>query len=124
MNVFAFSRSGKYPYPVYTLTATCVALLVSVVMMIGRSFHSGSGVASVAPADTAAYSLGYEHATALLRENLPEEDFLVRLLDTRARQQIIATRFGSSAAQAYESGFEDAVRTESPDSLAPLLLGR
>lgn len=124
MNVFAFSRSGKYPYPIYTLAATGVALMVSVVMMIGRSFHSGSGVAAVAPADTAAYSLGYEHAAALLGENLTEEEFSVRLLDTRARQQIIATRFGSSAAQAYESGFEDAIKAKSPDSLAPLLLDR
>lgn len=71
-------------------------------------------------ADDEIYTLGHQAGEAMLRECTDMEQIELRLLDTRARINLIRGRVDDQAASDYTHGFTDAIR-ENCDSLAQML---
>lgn len=80
----------------------------------------GSGEVSRHVRDRKAYSLGQEHAGAVISLRDDESALQDALLDVRARITNIHDRIGAQAAADYERGFVDYI-TEKDDSLARVL---
>lgn len=121
------ARKGGPMLPRFTLGATAVALLISIVTGLYHRFSTPSTPVPVpvgiviAKADTAAWNLGTEHAVAFVRECTDDDARGLRLLDIRARESNIRARISDSAADAYVAGFEYQLRQQS-DSLARIIL--
>lgn len=70
--------------------------------------------------DTEIYDLGHKAGVSMLNECTTIEQIELRLLDTRARINLIRGRVDDQAASDYTHGFTDAIR-ENCDSLAQKL---
>lgn len=116
----------KPPLPRATISAIAMALAASLIVSIAGHFRPSSDPAIppevvVTGADTSAWLMGKEHASALVTECSDDDERGLRLLDIRARETNLRSRIGDSAADAYVSGFEHGLRAAS-DSLASVIL--
>ena len=111
--------------PRLTIAATIIALAISLITRVAGGYSSSHTEIPygyhINKADTSAWFLGVEHAVRLVRECDSDDKRGLRLLEVRARETNIRNRIGDSAADAYVSGFEHGLRTES-DSLARVVL--
>lgn len=125
VSVSACKRGAMLPR--FTLGATALALLISIVTGLYHRFSAPATEVPVpvgiviARADTSAWNLGTEHAVAFIRECADDDTRGLRLLDIRARESNIRARIGESAGDAYVAGFEYQLRQQS-DSLARIIL--
>lgn len=113
------------PLPLFTLSATAIAVVISISSLIWHRYEATAGIpreAHIAPADTSAWYLGMEHAAYLVNECSDDNERAMMLLDVRARESNIRARLGDDAADAYIKGFEHSLRLNS-DSLSSVILG-
>lgn len=113
------------PLPRFTLSATAIAVVISISSLIWHRYEATAGIprdAHVAPADTSAWYLGMEHAEFLVNGCHNDDERALMLLDVRARESNIRSRLGDNAADAYIKGFKHSLRLNS-DSLSSVILG-